>query len=158
MNCHIDLLYWYIQEEDIASAFSLIQKDAIELCDFIKTNVDNPFIFDIFTSKEGTKGKMMEIYRCIERLFELMEMIENEFESKNEFAEYVDEPPLKPKESPAKPSMMAGKHSIPKSFKSRKFKITTPVSKKEDVEQSGFTVPNIHEYLNKMKYFGRINK
>eukprot|EP01022_Parablepharisma_sp_SALTPOND_P016726 TRINITY_DN2521_c0_g1_i1.p2 TRINITY_DN2521_c0_g1~~TRINITY_DN2521_c0_g1_i1.p2 ORF type:complete len:623 (-),score=84.90 TRINITY_DN2521_c0_g1_i1:5592-7460(-) len=144
LNCHIDLLYWYIQEGNIEAALSLVQKDAVELADFIKTTVDNPFTNDMLASREGTQRKILAIFNCIERLFDLMEMIENELEP-DDTDEFGEEPALKPKESIPKPSMKKDAKPTHK-----KFKITTPISKK-DVEQTGFTVDNLAESLNKMK-------
>jgi len=80
-NSHIELLYWYMQEGKIKESFSLIQKDAVELTEFIMTIVSNPFYCDILGSKEGTQQKMLSVFHCIERLFNLMEVIENEIDS-----------------------------------------------------------------------------
>jgi len=155
LNCHVDLLYWYIQEDDIESAFTLVQKDATELCEFIKMTVHNPFICDLLT-KEGTKGKLVEIYHCIERLFELMGMIETEFETKQDISEHVDTSPTRPKEFSTKPSIINSEkrnNSTVKSEmkgKAKQFKITTPLSKK-NVEQNGFAAACLQDNLNKMK-------
>jgi hypothetical protein len=79
-NCHIELLYWYMQEGNIKEAFLLIQRDAVKLTEFIMTIVDNPFFCDILGSKEGTQQRMLSVFHCIERLFNLMEIIEDEIE------------------------------------------------------------------------------
>lgn len=79
-NCHVELLYWQMREGNIEEAFSLIQRDAVELTEFIMTIVDNPFSCDILGSKEGTQQKMLSVFHCIERLFNLMEVIEDEIE------------------------------------------------------------------------------
>jgi len=83
-NCHIELLYWYMQEGNIKEAFSLIQRDAVELTEFIMTIIDNPFFCDILGSKEGTQQRMLSVFHCIERLFNLMEVIEDEIEVSND--------------------------------------------------------------------------
>ena len=134
----------------------MIQKDAVELCDFIKNTVDNPFSCDMLASKEGAQRKMIGIFQCIERLFELMEMIESEFEVGSELAE---EPALKPMESMMyKPSLKNDSGSIGSSSNllkpkpaPNKFKITTPISKKDVGEETGFVVDNLSDSLNKMK-------
>lgn len=158
-------MYWYIKEEDIEAALSLVQKDAIELFDFIRTTVDNPFIRDIFTSKNEIKGKMLKAFQCIERLFDLMSMVEKELQERGDFSEYLDDQPMHPKQSPPKPSMppvptsletptpTPTGHSVaklPTSAKHRRFKITTPVAKKEG-EQSESFARSLHDCLNKMK-------
>lgn len=76
-NCYVELLYWYIQEGEIEAAFSLVQKYAVELTEFVKTIVSNPFTCDILGSKEGTQQKMLIVFHCIERLLNLMEVLED---------------------------------------------------------------------------------
>jgi len=76
-SCHVELLYWYMQEEKIEAAFSLVQKYAVELAEFIKSIVSNPFLCDILGSKEGTQQKMLLVFNCIERLLNLMEILED---------------------------------------------------------------------------------
>jgi len=153
-NCHVDLLYWYIQEDDIESAFSLVQKDAVELVEFVNTTVDNPFSMDILGSKEGTKRKMLTIFNCIERLFVLMEMIEEEFEnspaiSPSNSMEDTEQHALKIKLSAVKPSIEDTTKQ--KEYQTR-FKITTPLSRKHG-EEAGFGTNNLSTNLSKMKYF-----
>jgi len=77
---HLDLLYWHIQNRRIEQAFSILQKDAIELAEFIKRIVENLFYYDVLASKEGTKQTIVGIFNYLDRLFNLMEMIENELE------------------------------------------------------------------------------
>lgn len=83
-NTHLDLLYWQIQGRKIEKAFSILQKDAVELVEFIQRIVENLFYYDVLASKEGTKQSIVEVFRYLERLFNLMEMIENELELSND--------------------------------------------------------------------------
>ncbi len=160
LNCHADLLYWYIKEDNVEAALSLVQKEAVELFEYIRAAVDNPFIQDTFNPKDGASPKALKVFKRIERLYELMSTLEKEFEERGDFSEYVDEPPMHPKQSPTKPAIPSpsGASSVSPAATSsqllptrpRKFKITTPLSKKE-VEQVGSFACGIHDCLNKMK-------
>ena len=83
-NHHMELLYWYMRKESIETALSLIQRDAVELTDYVLSIVENPFACDVFGLKEGTQQKMLSVFHCIERLFNLMEVIEDELELNEE--------------------------------------------------------------------------
>jgi hypothetical protein len=124
-NSHIELLYWYMQKGNVEDSFSLIQKDVVELTEFIMTIVDNPFSCDILGSKEGTQQKMLSVFHCIERLFNLMEVIEHAID----------------------PSQGEDIESEGKLFR-EKFRMSVPIFKKEMEEgKSNTTI----DCFNKMK-------
>lgn len=137
-HCQSHLFYWYMREGNAKAGFSLMQRDAIELTEHIKRAVDNPFLYSKYKKKELSK-----VVACIERLVDLMEVMEKEVESSN----YLPSSELikKPKGSPLKPSL--GNFEFKANKKS---KATAQISKK-DIKESCFMGNNVIESANKMK-------
>ena len=112
--------------------------------------MDNPFVFDVFSSKEITKQKMAEIFKCIERLYTLME-IESEFEPRDQFAGSGSKSAdISPAGSPKKEQKANGEKLDQKGH----YQMNSPRPKKIEHETSGkFDVSNLSKNLTKMKYF-----
>ena len=176
LECYFDLLNWYFKEEDLESALSLVQGDAVQLYEFVQNVVENPFTYDIYLSQDVAKHKLKTVFSLILRINTLMSMLENEFDRNRMDLEAVESSlsgiavrpqsivPSPPDTSKAKretgqsigpikgPHPDSGQIRMLRKKKSLKMIMSAPVMKKE-AESGNFEEKDLSKHFNKMKYF-----